>query len=106
MNRKQFLLACCASFTFGYIVKDIVDHHYKKVTPERALQYAKEQFERHQPIASSWIYTHIEHLHMNGLSYDAYRGGMTRDIDGKTHEYEFYADAETGTVIHTSEIDE
>lgn len=104
MNRKPYVTGLSIGLAIGFIVKTIVHEVYKKVTPEKALQYAKETFKKNGPINSSWIYVRPRRLQLNGLTYNAYRGGISRNIDGKIHQYDFYADVETGTIILSEEI--
>ena len=44
-----------------------------------------------------------EEVERNGLLYNAYRGGITRNIDGENKQYEFYVDVETGGIIDTKQ---
>lgn len=104
MKKRNLLLAACIGAVIGYVAKNQMDQ-YQKVTPEKALKQAKEVFRRKGPISGSWIYMKPETVEKNGLEYDAYRGGITRNIDGENKQYEFYADVETGAVIGAVEVD-
>lgn len=98
MSKRNILLAAGIGITVGYLAKQQINH-YQKVTPEKALNQAKEAFKKKGPISGSWIYMKPEEVEKNGLLYDAYRGGVTRTIDGENKQYEFYVDVETGAVI-------
>lgn len=98
VKKRNLILAACVGAVIGYAAKKQLNH-YQKVTPERALKQAKEVFRRKGPISGSWIYMKPEKVERNGLEYEAYRGGVTRNIDGENKQYEFYADVETGAVI-------
>lgn len=71
----------------------------KKLTPDRALKNAKETFQKNGPISGSWIYMKPEKLEKNGLTYETYRGGISRNIDGDNKQYDFYIDLHTGAII-------
>lgn len=100
MNTKRLLIAAGAGAAAGYLIKQQVDH-LQKVTPERALKHAKESFKKSGPISGSWIYMKPEEVEKNGLLYKAYRGGVTRNIDGENKQYEFYVDVDTGAVVNS-----
>lgn len=103
MSQKKILLTGCIGFIIGYVTKELVNKSLTKITPEKALQNAKETFEKQGPITGLWIFTKPERLHLNDLIYGAYRGGISRNIDGVTHQYEFYSDIDTGAILHTAE---
>ena len=97
MRRRDALLAISASFLVGFITKTVLSN--KQLTPEAALEAAKETFQMSGPISGSWIYMTPETLEKNGLYYNVYRGGITRQIDNKNVEYVFYVDVNTGSVV-------
>jgi len=103
MSRKRVVLAAGLGIAVGYLLKLQLDEN-KKVTPEKALQYAKESFQKNGPINGSWIYIKPEKIDKNGLTYNTYRGGISRNIDGENKQFDFYVDIETGAIIDTQEI--
>lgn len=98
MKIKKAVLVAGLGVAVGYLAKQQVDN-YQKITPEKALKNAKETFKKNGPISGSWIYMKPEEVEKNGLLYHAYRGGVTRNMDGENKQYEFYVDVETGAVI-------
>lgn len=98
MSVKKAALAAGLGVAVGYLAKQQMDN-YQKITPEKALNQAKETFKKQGPISGSWIYMKPEEVEKNGLLYNAYRGGVSRSIDGENKQYEFYVDVETGAVI-------
>lgn len=98
MDWKKTVLVAGAGLAIGYVAKQQLDT-YQTVTPEKALKNAKEIFKRNGPISGSWIYMKAEEVEKNGLQYNAYRGGVTRNIDGENKQYEFYVDIDSGGVI-------
>ncbi|MUK86798.1 peptidase M4 [Ornithinibacillus sp. L9] len=102
MGMRRAVLAAGLGVAVGYLAKQQMDR-YQKVTPEKALKLAKETFKKQGPISGSWIYMKPEDVVKNGLSYTAYRGGITRSIDGKNKQYEFLIDVESGAVIDAFE---
>ncbi|MFD1851085.1 PepSY domain-containing protein [Oceanobacillus bengalensis] len=102
MSKRNVLLAFALGATIGYIANQQVQT-YQKVSPEKALKRAKEIFKKTGPISGSWIYMKAEEIEKDGLLFNAYRGGITRTIDGENKQYEFCIDAETGGIIYSEE---
>lgn len=98
MGMKKAVIAAGVGVAVGYFAKQQLDQ-LQKVTPEKALKQAKETFKRQGPISGSWIYMKPESVEKNGLTYQAYRGGVTRNLDGENKQYEFHVDLDTGAVI-------
>ncbi|MHA6251973.1 PepSY domain-containing protein [Oceanobacillus sp. CAU 1775] len=98
MKKRNLVLAVGIGLAVGYLVKSQLDSE-KKITPEKALSNAKEAFKKNGPISGSWIYMKPEEIEKNGLIFNAYRGGITRNVDGTNKQYEFYVDIETGGVV-------
>ncbi|HLR08440.1 MAG TPA: PepSY domain-containing protein [Bacillota bacterium] len=98
MGMKRVIFAAGLGAIAGYLAKQLQDE-YQKVTPEKALKNAKETFKKQGPINGSWIYMKPEEVEKNGLLYNAYRGGVSRNIDGESKQYEFFVDVDTGAVI-------
>ncbi|GGK06667.1 hypothetical protein GCM10007063_31600 [Lentibacillus kapialis] len=102
MKARNAVIAAGAGIAAGFVVKQQLDR-YQKITPEKALKKAKETFKKQGPISGSWIYMKPEEVEKNGLFYNAYRGGVTRSIDGENKQYEFHIDVDTGAVIDSVE---
>src|SRR5690625_6770963 len=103
MSRKRVVLAAGLGIAIGYLLKEQLDEN-KKISPEKALQYAKETFQKNGPINGSWIYMKPEKLERNGLTYHTYRGGISRNVDGRNQQYEFFSDLETGAIIYVKKM--
>lgn len=101
LSFRKTVFALGLGFVFGYVAKQQMEQ-YQKVTPEKALETAKETFRKIGPISGSWIYMKPEQVEKNELIYNAYRGGITRNIDGENVQYDFFADIDTGAVIDTA----
>ncbi|AXI09745.1 peptidase M4 [Oceanobacillus zhaokaii] len=100
MKKRDIFLAFGIGAAVGFLAKQQVDL-YQKISPEKALHNAKEAYKKNGPISGSWIYMKPEEIEKNGLVFNAYRGGITRSIDGKNKQYEFYVDLETGGIIES-----
>lgn len=98
MSMKKAVVAAGLGVAVGYLAKYQMDQ-LQKTTPEKALKLAKESFKKEGPVSGSWIYMKPEEFEKNGFTYNAYRGGVTRNIDGENKQFEFHVDVETGAVI-------
>ena len=98
MNQKNVLLALGLGAVCGYFVGQAVAAN-KELSPDRALKNAKETFQKNGPINGSWIYMKPEKLVKNGLTYDTYRGGISRNVDGENKQFDFHIDTKTGLIL-------
>src|SRR5690625_7898793 len=65
MNRRNTLITLILSFVAGFLTKSILDD--KNLSPEKALEIAKEAFNQNGPISGSWIYMTAETLDKNEI---------------------------------------
>lgn len=98
MNWKRVAIGAGIGALAGVLIQMQVEKQ-QTISPEKALKSAKEIFKQQGPISGSWIYMKPEEMEKNGLTYTVYRGGVTRLIDGKSTQYEFKVDAETGSIL-------
>src|SRR5699024_7090097 len=91
------LITLILSFVAGFLTKSILDD--KNLSPEKALEIAKEEFNQNGPISGFWIYMTLETLDKNDLIYDVYSVGIKCHIDGYNVEFVFYTDINTGSII-------
>src|SRR5699024_10954465 len=98
MSRKITILALAAGGSIGVLGREVLQSN-KKLTPDRALKDAKEVIQENGPINGSWIYMKPEKLAKNGLTYDTYRCGISRNIDGENKQFDFHIDVETGVIV-------
>lgn len=98
MSQRNVLLALGVGALCGYVLGQSVPSN-KELTPDRALKNAKETFKENGPINGSWIYMKPEKLVKNELTYDTYKGGISRNIDGENKQYDFHIDTKTGIIV-------
>ncbi len=104
MKRKNIILSLIVGIVVGFLLRDQLGNS-QKLSPEKALQYAKETFQKNSPINGSWIYMKPRRFEKNGLVYDTYRGGISKNIDGVNKQFEFFSDIKTGTIIDVQPLD-
>lgn len=103
-SRGNALAGLAIGFALGFLLKNVLENN-KKLTPDQALQLAKETFEKNGPISGSWIYMKPETLEKNFLTYHTYRGGISRNIDGVPKQYDFHIDVKTGAIIDSKQAE-
>ena len=62
-------------------------------------KFFKRAFLKEAPIEGSWIEMKKSPLQKFALRTDVYYGGITRYEDGQLVQYEFLADANTGSIL-------
>lgn len=99
MNWKTFITGAAAGFAAGYVVKELSNKN-SMVSPEKVLTTIKTTLgDEGTNIRGSWIMMKPEKYTRNSLDYDVYKGGLTK-VDGReSSQFEFIADANTGTIL-------
>ncbi|GHH97333.1 PepSY domain-containing protein [Neobacillus kokaensis] len=98
MNWKSFIVGAAVGILSGYAAREIFSNN-SKVSPEKVLENVKKQFTQKGPITGSWIHMAVEPYEIHDIHYQVYKGGISKNIDGVNEQYEFAADASTGTLI-------
>jgi predicted small secreted protein len=98
MNWKSFLLGAAAGIIGGYAAKEIINCK-TNVSPEKVLEHVKKQFNQNGPISGSWIHMEAEPYEKQQINYRVYKGGISKNNNGTNEQFEFIADAQTGTLI-------
>jgi len=81
-------------FSIGGLLKRV-----RRPTPNQILNQVKRAFLKEAPIEGSWIEMKKAPLQKFALRTDVYYGGITRYEDGQLVQYEFLADANTGSIL-------
>ncbi|MBV7507338.1 PepSY domain-containing protein [Bacillus sp. sid0103] len=98
MNWKSFLLGAAVGLIGGYAAKEIINSK-TNVSPEKVLEQVKKQFTKNGPINGSWIHMEAEPYEKQQINYSVYKGGISKNNNGTTEQFEFIADAHTGTLL-------
>ncbi|RDI44321.1 PepSY domain-containing protein [Falsibacillus pallidus] len=98
MNWKSFVAGAAAGITAGFLMNEAVKRNVS-VSAESVLAKVKRAFKEDGPIDGSWIQMKAEPYQKHAIKADVYRGGISRQRNGQLQQFEFIADAHTGTVI-------
>lgn len=98
MNWKSFMLGAAVGILGGYTARQMITKQ-TKVSPEKVLENVKKQFSQNGSISGSWIHMVAEPYQKQQIHYQVYKGGISKTVEGIDEQYEFIADASTGTLI-------
>ncbi len=105
MNWKSFFIGLTVGIAGGFAAKELISQN-TKISPEKVLKHVKEQFKQNGPISGSWIHMKTEPYERHDVQYHVYKGGISKNINGKTEQFEFIADALTGTLLDIKRLSE
>jgi predicted small secreted protein len=98
MNWKSFILGAAVGVIGGYAVHEILNQKFN-VSPEKVLDHVKKQFKQNGPISGSWIHMEAEPYEKHQIHYKVYKGGISQNNHGSNEQFEFIADAQSGTLL-------
>lgn len=105
MRWKSFLLGVAVGALSSYATNQLLTSK-SYISAEKVLEHAKNVFKAQGPISGSWIHMKLEPYEKNYLSYQVYKGGISRNLkDGSREQFEFIADAKTGTLLDVYAIE-
>ncbi|MBC2008019.1 hypothetical protein HCJ72_12180 [Listeria welshimeri] len=98
MNWKAFIAGVGAGAAAGHLV-----YHYllsdKTISGDVILERVKDAFKQEGPIEGSWIQLKKQLYKKFAIDTFVYHGGITCIREGEKKQFEFIADANTGTII-------
>lgn len=104
MRWNSFLLGLAVGAISGYATNKYMSTQ-SFISAEKVLNHAKKHFKEQGPISGSWIHMKVEPFVKNQLSYQVYKGGISRNTNnGDREQIEFIADAKTGTLLDVYSI--
>ena len=101
-DKKLFLpivfISSVVSFLLGLFAFFLIEQKVP-MNADKILNHVKDQFKEDGPIEGSWI--EMTKVPWKKYSYDTkvYYGGISRHEEGEVIQYEFVADAYTGTLM-------
>lgn len=99
MKKRDLLIGFSTGIAAGFLIRELA-HRIEPMKPaEYVLRGVKQTFKQEGPIDGSWVYMKTEPFKRQAITTDVYRGGISRVREGEIEQFEFFADARTGTVI-------
>ena len=99
MRMRDLLLGFSTGIAAGFVIREVAYRIDPMKPAELVLHGIKQSFKAEGPIDGSWIYMKTEPFKRQMISTDVYRGGISRVREGEIEQFEFFADARTGTVV-------
>ncbi|GEL89371.1 MULTISPECIES: PepSY domain-containing protein [Pediococcus] len=102
MSKKETVITQVAIGSIGLTTGALASwflFHKKRVSANAILETVRKAFLKEGPIEGSWIEMKQAPLQKFAIKTNVYYGGITRYEDGDLIQYEFLADAKTGTII-------
>jgi predicted small secreted protein len=103
MNWKSFVFGAAVGAISGYAIKELVTQK-ANASPEKVLAHVKNQFKQNGAISGSWIHMEAELYEKHQIQYRVYKGGISKNNNGSNEQFEFIADASTGTILDVSSL--
>ncbi len=103
MKLKDFLAGVLTGVAAGIVVNEAIDRVNRNVSADSVLNTVKQAFKNEGPIDGSWIVMKTEPYTNNVITMDVYRGGISRIKNGELEQFEFAADATTGSVVELTQ---
>lgn len=104
MKIQNFIAGVLTGVAAGIVVSEVIDRVDPNVAADAVLKNIKDTFKKEGPIDGSWIVMKTEPYKNEVITMDVYRGGISRIMNGELEQFEFAADAKTGTVVELSKI--
>ncbi|MDS9471784.1 hypothetical protein [Sporosarcina pasteurii] len=104
MKLKDFLAGILTGVAVGVVVKEAIDRTNPYISADSVLNNIKDEFKKEGPIDGSWIVMKTEPFENKMITMDVYRGGISRIHNGDLEQFEFAANAKTGTVVELTKL--
>lgn len=78
----------------------------RQMSAKRILKMIRADFKKEGRVTGSWIDNHSFPFQRFAVKTNAYRGGLTRQEDDQMVDYEFTADAYTGSLLELKRIED
>lgn len=99
MKLCDFLVGVVTGVAVAYVVKETSTRVNPNKNPNAVLEDIKNEFKKDGAIDGSWIYMQPETFKKENITIPVYKGGISRVEDGEAVNFEFAADAKSGTIV-------
>ncbi|MBS4195072.1 PepSY domain-containing protein [Bacillus sp. FJAT-49870] len=103
MDWKSFFAGAAAGIVGGYCLSKKLNETMP-LSGEEVLANVKRAFKKEGKIDGSWLQMKPEDYKKYAIKTKVYRGGISTRQDGERQQYEFIADAYTGSVLDINPI--
>ena len=103
MKKRSWFVAIIIGLITGLFVKKLYEEKMP-ISPEKALQLAKESFSSVGEISGSWIENERKPFIKNEVEYSVYMAGITRRMGVEITCYQCIIDSATGIILEVNEL--
>ena len=104
MKLKDYMMGLGTGIVIGIIASQAANRMDFNRSAELVLRDIKLSFKEEGPIDGSWIFMNPEPFQKEAININVYKGGISRVKNGELEQFEFAADAKTGTVVELVKI--
>lgn len=104
MKLRDYMMGLGTGVVIGVVAAQAASKYIPSVTADQVLEQVKDVFRKEGPIDGSWVYMKTEPFHVGIMETNVYKGGISRMKNGVTENYEFSADAKTGSILEIKQI--
>ncbi|WP_427137154.1 hypothetical protein [Psychrobacillus psychrodurans] len=104
MKLRDYMMGLGTGIVIGVIASKATNKMDFNRSAELVLNEIKNSFKQEGPIDGSWIYMTPEKFQKAAISMEVYKGGISRVKNGELEQFEFAADAKTGSVVDLVKI--
>lgn len=102
MKNRDLVIGFITGVAATFLIKEVYDRKAPYHSADAVLKHVKSAFKEEGPIDGSWIYMKTEPYRQHAITTDVYRGGITRHRQDELEQFEFVADAYTGTILEVT----
>ena len=104
MRLRDYMMGLGTGVVIGVVASQAATRYIPSVNADQILEQVKDAFKKEGPIDGSWVYMKTEPFQVGVIETDVYRGGITRMKNGVTENFEFAADAKTGSILEIKQL--
>lgn len=99
MKIRDYMMGVGTGIVIGIVASQAASKMNSNQSAELVLKEIKNSFKQEGPIDGSWIFMSPEPFQNEAIQTKVYKGGISRIKNGELEQFEFAADAKTGTVV-------
>lgn len=104
MKIRDYMMGLGTGIVIGIIASKAASKMDMNRSAELVLKEIKDSFKEEGPIDGSWIFMSPEPFQKGAIHMNVYKGGISRIKNSQLEQFEFAADAKTGTVVELIQV--
>ena len=103
LNPRLLPVTLGASGVVGFLAGKLFGQ--RRISADQILKMIRDDFKREGEVTGSWINQHRIPYQRFAVKTEAYEGGVTRLEDDQPVDYQFIADAKTGSLLSLKRVE-